>query len=247
MINAALGRKIGMTRIFNEKNEVIPVTVIDVNSCRVVQVKKVDTDGYNAVQLCFGERKKRNVTKPLLGHLLKHNIQTPPEVIREVRLDSTEGINSSDKVDVSIFNVNDLVDVQGYTKGKGFAGVVKRWGFGGGPRTHGQSDRLRAPGSIGSQRPQRVPKGRKMAGHLGNELVTIKNLRVVRVDKENNLLFVEGSVPGPKNSIVLIKKTGKVFKEKVVQQTKTEVVKTKPKKWNYFKVIKNGKNRCNKY
>lgn len=229
MINAVLGRKIGMTRIFNEKNEVVPVTVVDVNSCRVVQVKKVETDGYNAVQLCFGEKKRKNVTKPLLGHLLKHKIETPPEVIREVRVENTEGINPSDKVDVSIFTVNELVDVQGYTKGKGFAGVVKRWGFGGGPRTHGQSDRHRAPGSIGSQRPQRVPKGRKMAGHLGNELVTIKNLRIVKIDKENNLLFIKGAIPGAKNSIVLIKKTGKIFEEKEVQQTKVDATRSKPK------------------
>lgn len=229
MINAILGRKIGMTRIFNEKNEVIPVTVIDVNSCRVAQIKTIETDGYNAVQLCFGEKKKRNTTKPLLGHLLKCKIDIPPELIREVRVDSVEGINPADKLDVSIFNVDELVDVQGYTKGKGFAGVVKRWGFGGGPRTHGQSDRLRAPGSIGSQRPQRVPKGRKMAGHLGNELVTIKNLRIVKIDQEKNLLFIKGAVPGAKNSIVLIKKTGKIFKEKVIPQGKTEVVKTKTK------------------
>ncbi|MCS7232303.1 MAG: 50S ribosomal protein L3 [Elusimicrobiota bacterium] len=224
MINAVLGRKIGMTRIFNEKNEVVPVTVIDVSSCRVVQVKTLENDGYNAVQLCFGEKKIKNVTKPLLHHFLKHGILIPPEVVREVRVDDVSNIKPSDKIDVSIFEVNELVDVQGYTKGKGFAGVVKRWGFAGGPRTHGQSDRLRAPGSIGSQRPQRVPKGRKMAGHLGNELVTIKNLKIVKIDKEKNLLFIKGAVPGNKNSIVLIKKTGKISKE---VQPRVESVSTK--------------------
>lgn len=214
MINAILGRKLGMTRIFNENNEVVPVTVVQAGPCKVVQVKTVETDGYNAVQLCFGRRKMRNITKPLLGHLKKHNIDFYPEVIKEVKVDNVENVHSGDEINVSIFSVDELVDVQGYTKGKGFAGVVKRWGFGGGPRTHGQSDRLRAPGSIGSQRPQRVPKGRKMAGHLGNELVTIKNLQVVRVDPENNLLFIKGAIPGNRNSIVLIKKTGKVVKRK---------------------------------
>lgn len=210
MINAILGKKLGMTRIYTENNEVVPVTVVYTGGCRVVQVKTVETDGYNAVQLCIGEKKLRNITKPLRGHLLKHNINFYPEVIREVRMDTVDGIKPGDEVDISIFNVNELVDVQGTTKGKGFAGVVKRWGFGGGPRTHGQSDRLRAPGSIGSQQPQRVPKGRKMAGHLGNERVTIKNLQIMKIDYENKLLFVKGAIPGNKNSVVLIKKTGKI-------------------------------------
>ena len=220
MIDAILGRKLGMTRIFNENNEVCPVTVIYTGGCRIGQVKTKHTDGYTAVQLCFGEKKVKNVTKPLLGHLVKHNIKVPPMVIKEVRLDSVDGVNSGDEVNISIFSENELVDVQGYTKGKGLAGVVKRWGFGGGPRTHGQSDRLRAPGSIGSQRPQRVPKGRKMAGRLGNELVTIKNLQVVKVDKEHNLLFIKGAIPGNKNSVVLIKKTGKIVNPK--QELSTE-------------------------
>lgn len=225
MITAILGRKLGMTRIFNENNEVVPVTVVQAGPCKIVQVKTVETDGYNAVQLCFGKRKTRNVTKPLIGHLKKYNIDFYPEIIKEVRVDNAESIRSGDEVNVSIFTVDELVDVQGYTKGKGFAGVVKRWGFGGGPRTHGQSDRLRAPGSIGSQRPQRVPKGRKMAGHLGNELVTVKNLQIVRIDPENNLLFIKGAIPGNKNSIVLIKKTGKVVQRK--QEVVTEKTKTK--------------------
>lgn len=225
MITAILGRKLGMTRIFNENNEVVPVTVVQAGPCKIVQVKTVETDGYNAVQLCFGKRKTRNVTKPLMGHLKKYNIDFYPEIIKEVRVDNAENIHSGDEVNVSIFTVDELVDVQGYTKGKGFAGVVKRWGFGGGPRTHGQSDRLRAPGSIGSQRPQRVPKGRKMAGHLGNELVTVKNLQIVRIDPENNLLFIKGAIPGNKNSIVLIKKTGKVVQRK--QEVVTEKTKTK--------------------
>ncbi|MCS7151978.1 MAG: 50S ribosomal protein L3 [Endomicrobia bacterium] len=226
MINAILGRKLGMTRIFNEKNEVVPVTVVEAGPCKVAQVKNVNMDGYNAVQICFGRKKLRNITKPLLGHLKKHKVDFYPEKIREIRVGSVDGINPGDEVNISIFSVNELVDVQGYTKGKGFAGVVKRWGFGGGPRTHGQSDRLRAPGSIGSQRPQRVPKGRKMAGHLGNELVTVKNLQIVRIDTENNLLFIKGALPGNKNSIVLIKKTGKVLKPK----QEVSVEKTKGKK-----------------
>ncbi len=227
MINAILGKKLGMTRIFNENNEVIPVTVIQANPCKVVQVKTKDKDGYNAVQICFGEKKIRNATKPLLGHLRKYNINFLPEIIKEVKVENTESIKSGDEVNISIFNLNELVDVQGYTKGKGFAGVVKRWGFGGGPRTHGQSDRLRAPGSIGSQRPQRVPKGRKMAGHLGNELVTIKNIQVVKIDQNNNLLFVKGAIPGNKNSIVLIKKTGKILEKKQLEKTAEDKKKTK--------------------
>lgn len=214
MINAILGRKLGMTRIFNENNEVVPVTVVQAGPCKIAQVKTIDTDGYNAVQICFGKRKLRNIKKPLLGHLKKHKVDFYPEKIKEIKVESVDGINPGDEVNISIFSVNELVDVQGYTKGKGFAGVVKRWGFGGGPRTHGQSDRLRAPGSIGSQRPQRVPKGRKMAGHLGNELATVKNLQIVRIDTENNLLFIKGAVPGNRNSIVLVKKTGKVLKPK---------------------------------
>lgn len=229
MINAILGRKLGMTRIFNENNEIIPVTVIQAGPCRIVQIKNKEIDGYNAVQICFGEKKLKNATRPLLGHLKKHNINFLPEVIKEIRVENTENLKSGDEINISIFNVNELVDVQGYTKGKGFAGVVKRWGFGGGPRTHGQSDRLRAPGSIGSQRPQRVPKGRKMAGHLGDELVTIKNLQVVKIDKENNLLFVKGAVPGNKNSVLIIKKTGKVVQPKKIQQAQQQTS-TKNKK-----------------
>jgi large subunit ribosomal protein L3 len=228
MINAILGKKLGMTRIFNEQNEVIPVTVVLAGPCKIAQIKNVENDGYNAVQLCFGKKKIKNATKPLLGHLKKYNINFLPEIIKEVEVEKIEGLTPGQEVNISIFNVNEVVDVQGYTKGKGFAGVVKRWGFGGGPTTHGQSDRQRAPGSIGSQRPQRVPKGRKMAGHLGNELVTIKNLQIVKIDTERNLLFIKGAIPGNKNSIVLIKKTGKVAKVKQTQQQQAE--KTQQKK-----------------
>lgn len=227
MITAILGRKLGMTRIFNENNEVIPVTVIQAGPCKIVQIKTVENDGYNAVQICFGRKKLRNITKPLFGHLKKYNINFYPELVKEVKVDTVENLNSGDEFNVSIFNVNELVDVQGYTKGKGFAGVVKRWGFAGGPRTHGQSDRLRAPGSIGSQQPQRVPKGRKMAGHLGNELITVKNLQVVKIDPENNLLYVKGGIPGNKNSIVLIKKTGKIVETKKEVQESTDKKKAK--------------------
>lgn len=229
MINAILGRKLGMTRIFNELNEVVPVTVIQAGPCKIIQAKKCDTDGYNAVQICFGEKKIRNITKPLLGHLKKNNINFYPEIIKEVKVDNLENIKSGDEINISIFTQNELVDIQGYTKGKGFSGVVKRWGFGGGPTTHGQSDRQRAPGSIGSQRPQRVPKGRKMAGHLGDELVTIKNLQIVKIDTEKNLLFVKGAVPGNKNDIVLIKKTGKIVKQKK-QQTSSDKPQIEKKK-----------------
>ncbi|MFN3550615.1 MAG: 50S ribosomal protein L3, partial [Endomicrobiia bacterium] len=133
MINAILGRKLGMTRIFNEYNEVMAVTVIQAGPCKIAQVKKHTTDGYNAVQLCFGNKKLRNITKPLFGHLRKNNINFYPEAIKEVKVENVENINPGYEVNISIFTQNELVDVQGYTKGKGFSGVVKRWGFGGGP------------------------------------------------------------------------------------------------------------------
>lgn len=203
-----LGQKLGMGRIFDEQGNSIPVTVISAGPCVVVQVKTREKDGYTAVQLGFGERKEKNVPKPLLGHFKKSNLK-PTRWLREIRLKDTSNVKVGDKVTVDIFKPGEKVDVTGTTKGKGFQGVVKRHGFKGGPRTHGQSDKQRSPGAIGSQRPQRVKKGTKMAGKMGNKRKTIQNLEIVKVDKENNILLVKGSVPGPKKGLLVIRKAVK--------------------------------------
>ena len=205
MINGIIGRKLGMTQLFREDGVAEAVTVIDASPCAVVQVKTAEKEGYNAVQLGYGKAKK--LTSPEKGHLkgigdFSH--------LREFRMDEIEGVNVGDKVDVSMFQPGDTVDVVGISKGKGFAGVVKRHGFAGGPKTHGQSDRWRAPGSIGSgTTPGRVKKGMKMAGRMGNERVTARNLVVVKADTERNILVVKGAVPGANNGIILIGKSGK--------------------------------------
>ncbi|MCD6518652.1 MAG: 50S ribosomal protein L3 [Anaerolineae bacterium] len=196
-----LGRKIGMTRLFDEKGEVVPVTVIEAGPCYVTQIKTVERDGYNAIQIGFGHAKRLN--KPERGHLkdlppLKH--------LREIRTDDVDQYQVGQVLDVSIFTPGTLVDVTGTSKGRGFAGAVKRHGFGGGPKTHGQSDRHRAVGSIGSgTTPGRVFKGLRAPGHMGNRRVTVLNLEVVRVDPERNLLLVRGAVPGPRNGLLLIR------------------------------------------
>jgi len=202
-----LGRKLGMTRIFSEDGHNIPVTVIEAGPCFVSQIKTPEKDGYSAVQLGFMEKKEKRTTKPLLGHFAKANLK-PLRYLREFRdFDMGKELKLGDEIGVEIFEPGDVVDVSGRTKGRGFQGVVKRHRFGGGPKTHGQSDRLRAPGSIGqSSFPSRVLKGLRMAGHMGNRRVTIKNLVVVKVIPEQNLLLVRGGVPGAVNSIVEIKK-----------------------------------------
>jgi large subunit ribosomal protein L3 len=202
-----IGRKLGMTRIFGERGKAIPVTVIEAGPCYVTQVKTEDTDGYNAVQLGFDETKEKRVTKPVLGHLKKAGVK-PLRVLREFRDFELEGeLQLGQEIRVDIFKEGDKVSVTGFTKGRGFAGVVKRHGFGGGPKTHGQSDRWRAPGSIGqSSFPSRVLKGLRMAGRMGNTRVTVKNLEVVKVDPENNLLVIKGAIPGAIKGIVTIRK-----------------------------------------
>ncbi len=205
MIDGIIGRKLGMTQLFREDGVAEAVTVIDASPCAVVQVKTVEKEGYNAVQLGYGKAKK--LTSPEKGHLKGIGEFS---CLREFRMDEIEGINVGDKVDVSMFQPGDTVDVVGISKGKGFAGVVKRHGFAGGPKTHGQSDRWRAPGSIGSgTTPGRVKKGMKMAGRMGNDRVTARNLVVVRADTERNILVVKGAVPGANNGIILIGKSGK--------------------------------------
>ncbi len=204
-----LGKKVGMTQIFDERGNVIPVTVIEAGPCFVTQVKTKERDGYQAIQLGFEEVKPKRLTKAQLGHLQKRGLP-PLRHLREIRVDDVSGYEEGQKIRVSIFDVGDLVDVTGISKGRGFAGVVKRHGFKGGPKTHGQSDRHRAPGSIGqTTTPGRVYKGKRMAGHMGNERVTVQNLRVVLVDPERNLLAVKGAVPGARNSLLIIKEAVK--------------------------------------
>ena len=202
-----LGKKIGMTRIFSEDGENIPVTIIEAGPCLVSQIKTDKIDGYSAIQLGFKEKKESRVSKPLLGHFAKAKIK-PMYHIKEFRDFKLEKeLNVGDEVGVDLFSPGDFIVVSGKSKGRGFQGVVKRHGFHGGPKTHGQSDRLRAPGSIGqSSYPSRVRKGLKMAGRMGNIRVSVKNLMVVQIKPEQNLLFIRGSVPGAVNSIVEIKK-----------------------------------------
>jgi large subunit ribosomal protein L3 len=207
MVNGIIGKKLGMTQIFADDGTVTPVTVIKAGPCIVVQKKTVNTDGYDAVQLGFVEEKApRKVNKPTEGHFKRAGVP-PTRVLREVRvLASEEGTNVGDKVLVDIFNQNDLVEIIGRSKGRGFAGFIKRHGFGGGRATHGSMFH-RAPGGIGaSAYPSRVIKGTRMAGHMGNARKTLKNLRVVAVDTDNNLLMIHGAVPGPNGAYVLIKK-----------------------------------------
>jgi len=203
MVEGIIGRKIGMTQVFGEDGRVEQVTAIEAGPCFITQIKRVAKEGYDAVQLGFGEAKRLN--QPQKGHLkqvgmLKH--------LREFKVSDIESIEIGHKVDVSIFQAGDVVDVSGISKGKGFAGVVKRHHFGGGPKTHGQSDRHRAPGSIGATTtPGRVLKGMRMAGHMGNERVTVRRLKVVAADPERNLLLVQGAVPGARNGLVTIRKS----------------------------------------
>ena len=209
MVNGLIGKKVGMTQLLQDDGTVVPVTVIQAGPCVVVQKKTVEKDGYEAVQLGFVEFvKPKRVNKPMTGHFKKTNA-APVRVLRETRANGDKAPNAGDKILVDIFNADELVDVIATSKGRGFAGLIKRHHFRGGRATHGSMFH-RAPGSIGaSAYPSRVVKGMRMAGHLGNERVTVRNLRVARVDQENNLLFVRGAVPGPTGGYVLVEKTGR--------------------------------------
>jgi len=205
MIQGIIGRKLGMTQIFRDNGKAEAVTAIEAGPCLVTQLKTAAKEGYNAAQLGFGQAKRLN--SPQKGHL-KETGQF--KYLREFRLDDAEAVKVGDKVDVSLFKAGDLVDVTGVSKGKGFAGVVKRHHFAGGPKTHGQSDRHRAPGSIGATTsPGRVFKGMRMAGHMGNNRVTVRHLEVSEADPDRNLLLVKGAVPGARNEILLIRKSGR--------------------------------------
>ncbi len=205
-MSGILGKKIGMTQIFDESGLAIPVTVVEAGPCFVTQVRTEKKDGYNAVQIAFGDIKEKNVVKPLRGHFEKAKIQ-PRRYLKEFDFSDMDDVKIGDEVKVDIFHPGGTVKVTGVSKGKGFQGTVKRHKFGGGPKTHGQSDRLRAPGSLGqSSWPSRVFKGLKMSGRMGGERVTLKNVTVVKVDAENNLLFLKGALPGARHSLLEIVK-----------------------------------------
>jgi large subunit ribosomal protein L3 len=204
-----IGRKLGMTQIFDESGIVTPVTIIEAGPCFVTQVRTPERDGYSAIQLGFEEAKPKRLTGGELGHLRKHQLPSL-RFLREVHMEDVSGYTEGQRVTVDIFQPGEVVDVTGTSKGRGFQGVVKRYGFRGGPKTHGQSDRQRAPGAIGSgTTPGRVYKGSRMAGHMGNARVTVQNLLVVRVYPDQNLIAVRGAVPGPKNGLVVIREARK--------------------------------------
>ena len=208
MVNALIGKKLGMSQLFSPDGEVTPVTVIQVGPCTVTQIKSVASDGYNAVQLGFGEKKPQRTKKPLLGHFKKSG-KGPFAVVREVRVDDVGEFELGQEVSADIFQVGELVHVVGKSKGKGFAGTIKRWNFSRGPMSHGGMNK-RAPGSIGcSATPARVIKGRKMPGQMGNRSATVKGLMVVDVRPEENIILIRGAVPGGRNGVVFIKKSGK--------------------------------------
>jgi large subunit ribosomal protein L3 len=208
MLKGLIGKKIGMTQIFDETGAALPVTLIEAGPCYVTQVRLPEKEGYAAVQLGFQEAKPKRLTSGELGHLKKNELP-PLRFLREFR-SSEAGYKVGDKVTVEVFGVGERVDVVGTSKGKGFAGVVKRYHFAGGPKTHGASDRLRAPGSNSSTTtPGRVYKGSRRAGHMGHERITAQGLKVVLVDVERNLLGVTGAVPGSKGGLVVVQEARK--------------------------------------
>ncbi|MCK4530162.1 MAG: 50S ribosomal protein L3 [Candidatus Marinimicrobia bacterium] len=206
-MNGIIGKKVGMTRIFDERGRNIPVTVIEAGPCFVTQIKTDETDGYTAVQVGFDEVREKIITKPELGHL--KGAGKVLRTLKEFRLDEVNDLKVGDEINVGIFEKGDIVAVTGRSKGKGFQGTMKRHNFSGGPATHGQKDRLRAPGSIGAgSSPSRVWKGMKMSGQMGNETVTVSNIEVIEIRSDKNILLVKGSVPGSRNGILQLIKAG---------------------------------------
>ncbi len=208
MNKGLIGKKVGMTQIFDQQGKVIPVTVIEAGPCVITQIKTVETDGYNSIQLGFGEVKEHKVNKPVKGHYTKSKL-TPKKHLREFRLDSLENMNIGDELKVDTFAAGDKLDIQGISKGKGFQGVIKRHGQSRGPMGHG-SMYHRRPGSMGpTSTPGRVFKGKKLPGHMGRQTITIQNLEVIRVDLDKNAILVKGSVPGAKGAILKLKSSVK--------------------------------------
>ena len=210
MAKAILGRKLGMTQIFTEEGQVVPVTVVESGNNVVVQNKTVENDGYNAIQIGFGAIKESKVNSPMKGHFAKAGV-APVKFIREMRLENASEYNVGDTIGVDIFSAGELVDVTGTSKGKGFAGGIKRHNFARGPMGHGSKSH-REPGSTGamiSGHGGRVLKGKKLPGHMGSEKVTVQRLTVVRVDADRNLLLIKGAIPGPKKGLLVVKSTVK--------------------------------------
>ena len=204
MKKGLIGKKIGMTQVFDESGKVIPVTVVELGPCVVVQKKTAENDGYEAVQLGFGDVKVKAVNKPMTGHFKKADV-APKKVLREFRLEDTASLNVGDILKADVFAAGDKVDVVGTSKGRGTAGAIKRWNFSRLKESHGTGPVARHAGSLGAcSDPSRVYKGKKLAGHLGAERVTIQNLDVVKVDAENNLIAIKGAIPGPKKGIVMV-------------------------------------------
>ena len=208
MQKAILAKKLGMTQIFDETGKVIPVTVVEAGPNAVIQKKTVENDGYEAVQVGFVDLKDKKANKPVKGHFAKAGV-APKKYVKELRLDDVSGLNVGDEIKADIFAAGDKVDVAGISKGKGYAGTIKRWGQHRGPMTHG-SGYHRGPGSMGMcSDPGRVFKGKRLPGHMGVERVTIQNLAVVRVDADKNIVLIKGAVPGPKGGLLIIKNTVK--------------------------------------
>ena len=205
MQKALIGKKIGMTQIFNEKGKVVPVTVVEAGPCVVSQLKTVETDGYEAVQIGFGDIKPKHVTKPLQGHFKKADV-APKRILKEFRFDDCAAYELGQVIKADVFETGDKVDVTGKSKGKGYAGVIKRWNFARLKESHGTGPNARHGGSMGAcSSPSRVWKGKKMAGHLGAERVTVQNLAVVKIDAEDNLIAIKGAIPGANGGYVVIK------------------------------------------
>ena len=203
MKKAIIGKKLGMTQLFDANGNVVPVTVIEAGPCVVAQKKTIENDGYEAVQIGYGDLKASKVNKPMKGHFAKGDV-APKKVLREFRFEDTSAVNVGDIIKADAFAEGDAVDVRGTSKGKGYAGVIKRWNFSRLKESHGTGPVHRHGGSLGVIDPARVFKGKKMAGHLGHERVTVQNLSVVKVDAEKNIIAVKGAVPGPKGGIVVL-------------------------------------------
>lgn len=204
MQKAIIAKKLGMTQLFDETGKCVPVTVVEAGPCVVSQKKTVETDGYEAVQVGFGDMKANKVNKPMKGHFAKGDV-APKKVLREFRLSDISAYNVGDIIKADVFAEGDKVDVVGTSKGKGTAGVIKRWNFSRLKETHGTGPVHRHPGSLGAcSSPSRVFKGKKLAGHLGSERVTVQNLAIVKVDSENNIIAIKGAIPGPKGGIITI-------------------------------------------
>jgi large subunit ribosomal protein L3 len=217
MLKSIIAKKIGMTQVFDDKGNILPVTVVEAGPCIVSDIKTKERDGYNAVQLGFSDIAEKKLNKAQAMAFKKHNI-APKKILREFRIEDSSSFSLGQEIKADIFKAGDYVDVSAVTKGKGFAGVIKRHNFGMQPTTHGQSDRTRARGSSGGQGPQKVLKGMRMAGHLGSEYVTIQKLLVVNIIPENNLMLIKGSVPAVNGGTLLISKTLK--KIPVIKESK---------------------------